>query len=92
MNPYDIIKRPVITEKGTMLQEKGAKYLFQVERGANKFQIKRAIEMVFGVKVEKVNTVLMRGKWRRVRFSRGKTSDWKKAVVTLKEGEKIELV
>ena len=89
MNVYDVIREPLITEKGTN-QEKARKYFFHVRRDANKHQIREAVEQLFNVKVEKVNTMVIGGKWKRVRFQPGMTSDWKKAVVTLKEGQKIE--
>lgn len=90
MHLYDIIKEPLLTEKGTK-QEKTRKYFFVVNRGAKKHEIREAVERIFNVKVEKVNTMVMGGKWKRVRYQPGKTSDWKKAIVTLKEGSKIEL-
>ena len=90
MNIYDIIREPLITEKGTN-QEKGHKYFFRVRKDANKHEIRDAVEQIFNVKVEKVNTMMIGGKWKRVRFQPGKTSDWKKAIITLKEGQKIEL-
>ena len=90
MNIYDIIREPLITEKGTK-EEKTGKYFFRVRKDANKHEIRDAVERIFNVKVEKVNTMMMGGKWKRVRFQPGKTADWKKAVVTLKEGQKIEL-
>ena len=92
MKAHTIIKSPVITEKSTDLSEKYNKYSFAVDGRANKIEIKRALEEVFKVKVIKVNTVKMRGKQRRVRFRQGKTPDWKKAIVTLRKEDKIELV
>ncbi len=90
MNLYDVIREPLITEKGAY-QEKENKYFFRVRRDANKHEIREAVERLFNVKVDKVNTMVTGGKWKRVRFQPGKTSDWKKAIVTLKEGQKIEL-
>lgn len=87
---YDVIVSPWITEKGTKLADKG-KYFFRVHRKATKDDIRKAVEEVFNVKVASVNTMNFAGKWKRVRLQRGKTSDWKKAVVTLKPGQKIEL-
>ncbi|MFH1847920.1 MAG: 50S ribosomal protein L23 [Candidatus Omnitrophota bacterium] len=87
---YDVIKSMMRTEKGTNLLIEN-KYLFLVARNANKIQIKRAVEEIYKVKVRDVNTVMCRGKKRRVRYVQGKTPDWKKAVVTLKEGSKIEV-
>lgn len=92
MNAHTIIKNPVVTEKSTDLTGKYNKYSFVVDERANKIEIKKAIEELFKVKVIKVNTVRMRGKQRRVRFQQGKTPDWKKAIVSLREGDKIELV
>ncbi|MBU1888194.1 MAG: 50S ribosomal protein L23, partial [Candidatus Omnitrophica bacterium] len=67
------------------------KYLFHVAIDANKIQIKQAIEDVYNVNVIKVNTAVMRGKIKRLRYKAGKTPDWKKAIVTLKEGDKIDI-
>lgn len=87
---YDIVKYVMRTEKGTrMLPEN--KYLFHVALDANKIQIKQAVEEIYNVTVRKVNTLKVRGKWKRVRYKEGKTPDWKKAVVTLKQGDKIEI-
>ena len=90
MNSYEILRRPVITEKNTLLIEQN-KYTFEVARGANKPQIKEAVEKAFKVKVADVNVIHMPGKMRRAGRRRGMTPSWKKAVVTLKEGNKIEL-
>ncbi|MCI8553503.1 MAG: 50S ribosomal protein L23 [Clostridiales bacterium] len=82
MNARDIILAPVITEKSVQaLAEK--KYTFRVARGANKIEIAKAAEEVFGVKVAKVNTISMKGTLRRQGRSEGYTSDWKKAIITL---------
>ena len=78
------------TEKGSVLMASG-KYIFWVDTGANKIEIKGAIENIYKVKVSGVNTVMMRGKAKRVRYAVGKTPDWKKAIVTLKKGEKIDI-
>jgi large subunit ribosomal protein L23 len=67
------------------------KYLFLVDRSSNKIEIKKAVEDIYKVKVSGVNTVMMRGKSKRVRYAIGKTPDWKKAIVTLKEGQKIDI-
>lgn len=91
-NPHSIIKKMLLTEKGTRLTEKENKYLFRVDGTANKIEIKQAVEKLFGVKVDKVNTMNRPGKNKRLRtMTYGKTSEWKRAVVTLKPGEKIEL-
>ncbi|MCK4400738.1 50S ribosomal protein L23 [bacterium] len=89
---YEVIKGPWITEKGTDLGEKLNKYVFKVCTNANKVEIKEAIEKIFNVKIEKVNTIKVQGKKKRVRKVEGRTPDWKKAVITLKEGNKIEFV
>jgi large subunit ribosomal protein L23 len=92
IHPYAVLVRPLITEKGTML---GAldKYPFEVRIDANKIQIKQAVELAFGVKVRAVNTLTVHGKTkRRGRQRIASTSrSWKKAIVTLQPGEKIEL-
>ena len=87
MNARDIILAPVITEKAVaMLPEK--KYTFKVEKTANKIQIAKAVEEIFGVQVAKVNTISMKGHLRRMGRNEGYTSDWKKAIVTLKPDSK----
>lgn len=87
---YKIIRTLLHTEKGTALGPFN-KYIFEVDTRANKLEIKKAVEEIYKVKVEKVNTMVMPGKWRKVRFKPGKTPDWKKAVVTLREGNRIEI-
>ena len=89
MLDLEILRRPVITEKSTAMQERG-KYAFEVARGANKQQIKRAVEESFQVQVDKVNVITVTAKWRGPGRRRGLTSPWKKAIVTLKQGQKIE--
>ncbi len=91
LNVYDVIVEPLITEKVAAGTEKLGKYAFRVHPTSNKKQIKSAVEKIFNVHVTRVNTANMDGKWRRVRFQPGKTASWKKAVVTLKKGEKIDL-
>jgi len=86
---YDIVKTLVRTEKGTMI-EPLRKYLFHVDSKANKIEIKKAVEVIYKVKVQDVNTSMVRGKLKRVRQEEGSTTPWKKAVVTLQEGQKIE--
>ena len=90
MNAHQIIIRPLITEKNTNLMVFN-KYCFVVDRNANKTQIRRAIEEIFNVSVTKVHTMNMRGKRRRRGMQFGYTADWKKAIVTLAEGDRIEL-
>ncbi|MFH1854274.1 MAG: 50S ribosomal protein L23 [Candidatus Omnitrophota bacterium] len=87
---YDAIKSIIRTEKGTYILPLN-KYLFHVASDANKIQIKQAVENIYNVKVVDVNTVMMRGKWKRMRYKAGKTPDWKKAIVTLREGDKIDI-
>lgn len=89
-NPRDIIKKPVVTEKSMGLVEEN-KYTFIVDMGANKIEIRQAVEELFNVKVDKVRTMRVKGKTKRVRNRWGKTPDRKKAIVTLKEGQKIQL-
>jgi large subunit ribosomal protein L23 len=89
MDHYQIIRRPLITEKGMRCNEETNTVVFQVALRANKVQIKQAIEALFQVKVLKVNTLNIEGKKRRVRFREGKRPDWKKAYVTLREGDTI---
>jgi large subunit ribosomal protein L23 len=87
---YDVIVSPVITEKATMASEEN-KVVFKVRRDATKPQIKAAVEHLFDVKVESVNTLIRKGKTRVFRGVRGVQSDVKKAVVTLAEGHKIDV-
>ena len=89
MNSTDIIKALIRTEKSTIHEPEG-KYLFLVNNSANKIQIKKAVELAYKVKVKDVNTYISIGKLKRVRHQLGKTSDSKKAIVTLKEGQRIE--
>ena len=88
LSPHGIIKALFKTEKSTLYEPKG-KYLFLVDKSSNKIQIKHAVEQIYKVKVLDVNTFISRGKLRRVRRQLGRTPDAKKAVVTLKEGQKI---
>lgn len=90
MNAHQIIIRPLITEKNTNLMSLN-KYSFQVDRSANKMEIKQAIESIFNVSVTAVHTMNVRGKLRRRGMRYGYTADWKKAIVTLAEGDRIEL-
>lgn len=89
-NPRDIIKKPVVTEKSMGLIDQN-KYTFIVDKRANKIEIKEAVEDIFKVTVNEVHTMIVKGKVKRVGKSIGKTSDVKKAIVTLKQGDKIEL-
>ncbi len=87
---YNILHTLLRTEKGTV-QAKDNKYFFSVRKNANKIQIKKAVEDVYKVKVQSVNTHVVPGKLKRVRAQQGYTAEWKKAVVTLKDGQKIDL-
>ncbi len=87
MNAYDVIIRPIVTEK-SMDDMAEKKYTFRVKKNTNKTEVKKAVEQIFGVDVEKVNIMNMRGKKKRQGMIEGKTSDWKKAIVKLKEGSK----
>ena len=87
---YDVIRKPVITEKATMASENGA-VVFQVAMASTKPQIKEAVEAVFGVKVKAVNTTITKGKAKRFRGRAGERSDVKKAYVTLVEGNTIDV-
>ena len=84
---YNIIQRPCLTEKGNKLQESQNKVIFTVDSRANKIEIKNAVENLFNVKVSKVATTHVNGKQKRVGARSGKTSDWKKAYITLSEGK-----
>ena len=88
---HQIIIRPLLTEKSTRLKDENEKVCFQVTRNANKIEIQKAVQEIFRVKVISVNTQQISGKWKRLGWHQGKRSDWKKAIVTLAKGEKIEL-
>ncbi len=88
-NPHDIILRPVVSEKSYDLVAQN-RYTFEVDKRASKPEIADAIQSIFGVTVEKVNTMNVVGKPRRLRFRAGKTRSWKKAIVTVKDGDSIE--
>jgi large subunit ribosomal protein L23 len=90
-SPYDLIRRPLITEKANLDKEKFNSYHFEVVATADRQEIREAIEAVFGVKVENVRTQIVRGKVKRMGRFVGKRPNWKKAVVTLREGDKIDL-
>lgn len=87
---YDVVRKPIITEKATMASESGA-VVFEVAIDANKPQIKEAVETLFGVKVKAVNTTITKGKSKRFRGQLGKRKDIKKAYVTLEEGSTIDV-
>lgn len=87
---FKILKSLLHSEKGsTMLPFN--KYVFEVDKRANKTEIRKAVEQAYRIKVKDVNTMIMSGKWRKVRFKPGKTPDWKKAIVTLRQGDKIDV-
>jgi len=90
MISYDIVKALLRTEKSSISEPEG-KYLFLVDKAANKITIKRAVEEIYKVKVKDVNTYICHGKVKRVRYQLGKTPDFKKAVVTLQQGQKIDV-
>ena len=90
MTAYDIIKRPIITEQ-SMADTEMKRYTFEVAKSANKIEIAKAVEEIFGVKVVRVNTLTVKPKTKRVRYVAGKTRSWKKAIVTLAEGDTIEV-
>ncbi len=91
MNPEQVILRPIaLTEKASMLRASANQVIFEVARNANKVQIREAVQTLFKVKVESVNTLVMRGKDRRMGRGYGKMQNWKKAFVTLKAGDSID--
>ena len=90
INVYEVLRRPLVTEKGTYLQEQN-KYLFEVAINANKPQIKQAVEKAFDVTVKSVNLMTVAGKKKRYGRAITKRPDWKKAVITLKEGDSIQI-
>lgn len=90
METYEVLRRPIVTEKTTMQSEQGI-YTFEVDRRANKLQVKEAVEKVFGVDVVSVNIINVPGKPRRWGRRVSRTPSWKKAIVKLAEGQRIEL-
>lgn len=90
-SPHDILIRPVVTEKSVNLAQQENKYTFYVDKKANKIEIKRAVEELFNVKVLAVNTMNVKGKKKRVGRSIGLTSERKKAIVTLRPGDRIDI-
>ncbi|MDO8282203.1 MAG: 50S ribosomal protein L23 [Thermodesulfovibrionia bacterium] len=89
---YNVLHGPLLTEKGSLLKETNNVILFKVSKTANKIEIKKAVEGILKVKVDSVRTVNCKGKKKRLGKYAGKRSDWKKAMVTLKEGEKFDFV
>jgi large subunit ribosomal protein L23 len=92
MDIRNIIKKPIVTEKASLLKETSNKYTFAVDGDANKFQIKRAIEDLFNVTVESVHTANYKGKLKKMGAHAGYRSDWKKAIVQLQKGQEIQMV
>jgi large subunit ribosomal protein L23 len=91
MTPEQVIRRPIIlTEKANLLREKHNQVIFEVARSANKVEIRNAVQRLFNVHVEDVNTMVMRGKERRMGRGHARTQNWKKAIVTLKAGDSID--
>ena len=90
MAQYDIIRRPVITEKTSIQKEVANQFTFEVDRRANRVEIKKAVENIFNVKVAQVRTMQVKGKTKRRGWILGKRRDWKKAIVTLMPGERID--
>jgi large subunit ribosomal protein L23 len=91
LHKRSVLRRPILTEKVAMLQDKHNQYAFIVDPVANKIEIKRAVELKYSVTVLDVNTLNVRGKLKRMGRFEGKRADWKKAIVTLKAGDRIEL-
>ena len=91
MNRFEIIKRPLDTEKLDRMRDRENKFAFEIDMKANKTEVKQAIEQLFKVKVLDVKTAIVRGKFRRLGRTQGQRPNWKKAVVTLKEGDAIQL-
>jgi large subunit ribosomal protein L23 len=92
MDPYSIIRTPLLTEKCHDLKEKHNQVAFRVDRGANKVHIKEAVEKIFKVKVKSVNIMNVQGKRKRLGRNVGKRPNWKKAVITLQPGETLEII
>ena len=91
-DPFSVVQRVRLTEKSSAMQAASNRYVLAVSRGSNKIEIREAVEKIFNVKVLGVNTMNCRGKARRqMTKQRGRSSNWKKAIVTLKQGDKIDL-
>jgi len=88
---YDLIRRPLVTEKSASMQERSNKFSFEVAPAANKREVKKAVETLFSVKVTKVNMISVPSKTRRAFGRPGETRPWKKAVVTLRQGDTIDI-
>jgi len=92
MNVHEVIRKPLLTEKGANLNETSNTVLFEVNRSANKIEIKQAVEEIFKVKVASVHTMNVRGKKKRMGRNEGMSRSWKKAMVTLQAGEKLDFL
>ena len=90
MDLYKIVKRPLYTERSTMMKDKENRYVFKVAPEANKLEIKQAVEQLFKVKVDRVNTAVFQGKKRRMGAHEGIRPTWKKAMIRLKKGQEIK--
>ena len=90
VNHYSILEKPLVTEKSTMMQEQGNRVMFQVRRSANKLQIREAVQNIFNVTVLDVNTINVKPKGRRFGRHQGQSKAWKKAIVLVKEGDRID--
>ena len=91
MSFYSQLKTPYITEKTNLIKDTENKFCFKVDKNSNKVEVKKAIEKIFSVKVEKVGILNMQGKKKRLGKNEGKKSSWKKAIITIKKGEKISI-
>jgi large subunit ribosomal protein L23 len=91
MQTHRVLEKPLLTEKSTQMQAEGNWVSFRVNPNANKIEIKQAVESIFDVHVLRVNTSVVRGQWKRFGRTLGQSASWKKAMVQLKEGDKIEL-
>lgn len=91
MHPYEVLKRPIVTEKSSLQSDTQNRYSFEVDRRANKLEIKEAVEKAFNVQVVAVNVMNVAGKQRRLGRQVGRTPGWRKAVVTLAPGQRIQL-
>lgn len=90
LEPHQILLRPLVTEKGVHRATRNNQYAFEIHRDATKRDVKRAVEELFSVKVDKVRTQTRKGKTRRYRFRHGRTADWKKAIVQLDKDHRID--
>ncbi len=91
MSFYSQLKTPYITEKTNLIKDTENKFCFKVDKNSNKVEVKKAIEKIFSVKVEKVGILNMQGKKKRLGKSEGKKASWKKAIITIKKGEKLSI-